>query len=106
MLCLLKLIFGVLVRSFRDRRDLLLENLALRQQLCTMARRRPQPRFSNGDRLLWVMLRRLWSGWPGPDSGPTGHRCVLASSWVQAVLEMAFAVQSPRRQKVDEQGNP
>jgi putative transposase len=35
----------------------------LRQQLCAMARRRPQPRFSNGDRLLWVMLRGLWSGW-------------------------------------------
>ena len=63
MLCLLKLIFGVLFCSFRSRRDLLLENLALRQQLCALARRRPQPRFSNGDRLLWVMLRRLWPGW-------------------------------------------
>jgi transposase InsO family protein len=63
MLHVLKLIFGVLVRCFRARRDLLLENLALRQQLCALSRRRPQPRFSNGDRLLWVMLRRLWSGW-------------------------------------------
>ena len=63
MLRLLQVIFGVLVRSFRARRDLLLENLALRQQLCALARRRPQPRLSNGDRLLWVMLRRLWSGW-------------------------------------------
>ena len=63
MLRLLQVIFGVLVCSFRARRDLLLENLALRQQLCALARRRPQPRFSNGDRLLWVMLRRLWSGW-------------------------------------------
>jgi putative transposase len=35
----------------------------LRQQLCVLARRRPQPRFSNGDRLLWVMLRLLWPGW-------------------------------------------
>ena len=63
MLRLLQVIFGALVRSFRARRDLLLENLALRQQLCALARRRPQPRLSNGDRLLWVMLRRLWSGW-------------------------------------------
>ena len=63
MLCLLKLIFGGLVRTFHARSDLLLENLALRQQLCALAHRRPQPRFSNVDRLLWVMLRRLWSGW-------------------------------------------
>jgi len=47
MIHLLKLIFGVLVRSFRPRRDLLLENLALRQQLAVLARRRAQPRFSN-----------------------------------------------------------
>jgi hypothetical protein len=63
MIHLLKLIFGVLVRSFRPRRDLLLENLALRQQLAVLARRRAQPRFSNGDRFLWITLRRLWSGW-------------------------------------------
>jgi hypothetical protein len=63
MLRLLQLIFGVFVWSFRARRDLLLENLALRQQLAVLARRRPQPRFSNGDRFLWIMLRRLWSGW-------------------------------------------
>lgn len=63
MLRLVKLIFGLFIRPFRARRDLLLENLALRQQLCALARHRPQPRFSNGDRLLWVMLRRLWSGW-------------------------------------------
>jgi len=63
MLSLVKLIFGLFIRSFRARRDLLLENLALRQQLCALARRRPQPRFSNCDRLLWLMLRRLWSGW-------------------------------------------
>jgi hypothetical protein len=63
MLHLLKLIFGVLVRSFHARRDLLMENLALRQQLAVLARRRPQPRFSNGDRFLWIMLRHFWPEW-------------------------------------------
>jgi len=63
MLRLIKVMFGVVVRSFRTRRDLLLENLALRQQLAVLARRCPQPRFSNGDRFLWITLRRLWSGW-------------------------------------------
>jgi hypothetical protein len=62
MLHLLKLVSGVLVRSFRARGDLLLENLALRQQLAVSSRRRPRPRFSNGDRFLWIMPRRFWSG--------------------------------------------
>jgi len=66
MLRLVKLIFGLFIRSFRARRDLLLENLALRQQLCALAPCRPQPRFSNGDRLLSAMLRSLWSGWHIP----------------------------------------
>jgi hypothetical protein len=96
MLCLLKLIFGVLLGSFRARRDLLLENLALRQQLCAMARRRPLGYAAP------PMVRMA----NGTDPGPTGDRCALASSRVQAVLEMDFAVQSSRRQKVDEQGSP
>ena len=58
MLCLLNLICGVFVRSFRARRGLLLENPALRQQLAVLARRRPQPRFSNGDRFLWITAAR------------------------------------------------
>src|SRR5262252_2590497 len=66
MLHLLKLVFGALVRSFRARGDLLLENLALRQQLAVLSRNRPRPRFSNGDRFLWIMLRRFWSGWRKP----------------------------------------
>src|SRR6516165_102658 len=48
MLRLLHLIFEVFACSFCARRDLLLENLALRQQLAVLARRSPQPRFSNG----------------------------------------------------------
>jgi putative transposase len=63
MLRLLKLHFVLVVRSFRSRRDLVLENLALRQQLAVWKRRRPQPRISASDRLFWVMLRRVWSGW-------------------------------------------
>jgi hypothetical protein len=50
-------------RFFRSRRDLLLENLALRQQLAVLRQRRPQPRFAAPDRLFWMMLRRFWSGW-------------------------------------------
>ena len=87
MLRLLKLIFGVFDRSFRPRRDLLLENLALRQQLAVLARRRPQPRFSNGDRFLWITLRRFWSGWRKalilvqPDTVVGWHRAGFTLYW-------------------------
>jgi putative transposase len=50
-------------RFFRSRRDLLLENLALRQQLAVLKVRHPQPRFAASDKLFWVMLCRLWPGW-------------------------------------------
>ncbi len=50
-------------RSFRSRRGLLLENLALRQQLEVLARLNPQPRLAQSGRLFWVALRRLWPGW-------------------------------------------
>jgi putative transposase len=59
----LKLLFSFIVRSFQSRRDLLLENLALRQQLAVLARRNPQTRLAQSDRLFWVALRRLWPGW-------------------------------------------
>jgi hypothetical protein len=51
----------VLLGWFRDRRDLVIENAALRQQLAMYERRRPQIRDS--DRLFWIWLIRLWPGW-------------------------------------------
>ncbi|MCP4898485.1 MAG: hypothetical protein GY906_16040 [bacterium] len=41
----------------RSRADLLLENLALRQQLTTMKNKRPRPRLNDTDRGFWVALR-------------------------------------------------
>ena len=63
MLRLLRLPFGLLVRSVRSREDLLLENLALRQQLAVLARKQRKPKISATDRLFWVLLRRFWAGW-------------------------------------------
>jgi transposase InsO family protein len=63
MLRPLRLLAILFTRCFRSRRDLILENLALRQQLVALKRRRPQPRLVAIDRLFWVMLRRIWRGW-------------------------------------------
>jgi putative transposase len=63
MLRSLRLLLVLATQIFRSRRDLLLENLALRQQLTVFRRQHPQPRLVASDRLFWVMLRRLWPRW-------------------------------------------
>jgi hypothetical protein len=63
MFRVLGLLFGLLHRFFYSRPDLLLENLALRQQLLPFQRRNPKPRLRRIDRLFWVMARKLWSKW-------------------------------------------
>jgi len=50
-----------MVRLFRSQGSLLLENLALRQQLSVLKRRHPRPRLDSFDRLFWVVARRVWS---------------------------------------------
>ena len=54
----------VLLRAaFLTRTGLALENAALRQQLTLYQRNQKRPRIRAGDRVFWVLLRRLWSGW-------------------------------------------
>jgi hypothetical protein len=57
------LCFGTLVRLFRGRQSLLLENLALRQQLVALKRRHPRPSLGPFEKLFWVIARRVWSSW-------------------------------------------
>src|SRR5258705_12028150 len=50
--------------SFRTRTALEAEILALRHQLQVLQRsRRRQLRLTRADRVLWVWLSRIWSGW-------------------------------------------
>jgi putative transposase len=59
----IRLFLGTLVRFFRVRQSLLLENLALRQQLVVLKRRRRSRGLSRFDKLFWVAVSRFWSGW-------------------------------------------
>ena len=43
-----------------------LENAALRLQLAAFQRKRKRPVLTTLDRVVWVTLRRWWSGWRGP----------------------------------------
>ena len=52
-----------MVSVFRSRASLHLEVLALRHQLAVLLNGGRRPRLKLGDRLLWVWLSRVWSGW-------------------------------------------
>src|SRR6516162_9992955 len=55
---------GILIRAaVRDRRDLALENLAIRQQLGVVKRQKGVPQLRRKDRLFWVVLSRIWAAW-------------------------------------------
>src|SRR6267378_149980 len=81
------LCIGTLVRLLRARRSLLLENLALRQQLAVLKRRHPRPRLELLDKLFWVAVRRFWSGWKqallivSPETVVRWHRSGFALYW-------------------------
>jgi hypothetical protein len=83
----LKLLFVLFVESIRSRRDLLLENLALRQQLSVMKQKHPQPRFATSGKLFWVILRQLWPGWKKalilvqPETVARWHRAGFKLYW-------------------------
>src|SRR6266576_915411 len=81
------LLFGAILRLFLTRRMLLLENLALRQQLAALKRRDARPRLAVFDKLFWVMARRFWSGWKqalivvNPETVVQWHRAGFRLYW-------------------------
>jgi hypothetical protein len=49
--------------SLKSRRELALENLALRHQLAVLKRTSKRPALTHADRAFWVALSRVWAGW-------------------------------------------
>src|SRR5882762_6275363 len=80
-------LIGAFLRLFRARRILLLENLALRQQLAVYRRRHPRPKLAAFDKLVWVLARRFWSGWKrtlvivSPETVVRWHRSGFVLYW-------------------------
>ena len=87
MIDVMALFVSAILRLFCDRRRLLLENLALRQQLAALKRRRPRPRLAMFDRVFWVLARKFWSGWKqalilvSPETVIRWHRSGFAVYW-------------------------
>ena len=63
---MLKIILHLLRSLFRSRQGLALENFALRHQLYVLQRPRSRIRLKKRDRLVWVVLSRIWRDWRKP----------------------------------------
>jgi putative transposase len=87
MMTAISLFAGAIRRLFCTRRSLLLENLALRQQLAVLKRKHPRPRLTALDRAFWVLAQRFWSGWKqalivvSPETVVRWHRAGFALYW-------------------------
>jgi hypothetical protein len=62
----LRHLLGWVVSAFRTRENLVLENVALRQQLLALHAKRPRRRLTALHKLFWVALKTFWSGWTKP----------------------------------------
>jgi len=60
---MIALIISTLFSLFRSRGAVALENLALRHQLAVLKGSVKRPRFVRKDRVLWILLSRIWHGW-------------------------------------------
>jgi putative transposase len=56
-------LLSLLRALLRTRRQLVLENAALRQQVNVLRRQVPRPRLGAGDRVFWLVLRRIFPEW-------------------------------------------
>jgi hypothetical protein len=92
MLLSLTTLFATLSSAFRSRAALQLENLALRHQIGVLQRStRKHLMLTPGDRILWVWLSGVWSGWRSalaivqPDTVLAWHRAGFRLFWTWKV---------------------
>ena len=80
-------LLGALRSALRTRADLVIENLALRQQLANFQRTSGRPRLRKSDRAFWLVLSRIWSRWADalvvvkPDTVTRWHRAGFRWFW-------------------------
>ena len=76
-----------LVSALGSRRNLALENLALRQQLAVAKRHMRPSNLTDADRIFWIVLARCWSRWRDvvfvvkPDTIVRWHRLWFRYYW-------------------------
>ena len=87
MISFFRHLMGWIIGFFHSRQDLILENLALREQLLALKAKCPRRRLSTAHKLFWITLLRLWSGWKQslvlvtPRTGVAWHRAGFRLYW-------------------------
>ena len=87
----------------RSRADLVLENLALRQQVTALKRERRRPHLDDTDRGFWVAFRKSWTGWAdrlvivSPETIVKWHRRRFRQYWTRISQEN----RQPGRPRID-----
>src|ERR1700682_6500672 len=89
MLRLVLVLFASFRAALYSRTDLVIENLALRQQLAVLAHTGRRGRLTGADRLFWVMLRRV---------GRNGPTCLSDISFSTETRSSAVGRSLQRRQ--------
>ena len=98
------LVFGisftirVLRAAFRSRANLVIENIALRQQVTTLLKQRRRPALDNADRAFWVALRAAGLAEVDEHIGycENGHRGKVASGSIPSPLGYDLAAAASR----------
>ncbi len=73
----------------RRRADIVMENLALRQQVTALKKERPRPALDDIDRAFWVTLRSSWPAWASrlvivnADTVARWHRDLFRVYWAK-----------------------
>lgn len=60
---LLTMLVHLIRAACKSRDELILENLALRQQVAALSLGKHKPKLHNADRAFWIALRRSWPRW-------------------------------------------
>ena len=91
------LVRGVMIIC-RSRAELVLENLALRQQLTALKQRRPRPALDDADRGFWVPPALVLAGMAQSAAHrQTRHRGEVAPAALPTLLDEALAGQPRSR---------
>ncbi len=86
---LLTVLIQALQAASRSKSELVLENLAPRQQVTALKQRRPRPHLRDTVRGFWLALRRGWTRWTGvliivkPETVVDWHRRRFRRHWAK-----------------------
>ncbi len=102
-LLLVTVVFQVVRAAGRSRSELMLENIALRQQVEVLKRNRSRPRLDDACRAFWVAMRVAWRGWAKrlvivePDTVVKWHR----ERFLRYGTELSRPNRGPGRPRID-----